>query len=210
MQRRLRFAVAALALAIALTSFAACSDDSADNLATEPTSTATPVQYTRVATPNAAISFEVPADWLREGGSLVWRPAENDPRRLSVRVVTPAPADLRSALPDGARIVSHSRRDLGWAAGTEYQLRSEAADSPTAEQTHVLVSMGTKALFDFAVSVPAGADQGPLRQALEHMLSSVVLSNPLHSPEAGATPTASGSAAPSTDAGFVDHLPDDA
>jgi hypothetical protein len=178
-------ALTALVLAVALTGSTACAGSSADNEATEPTPSATPTHYTRIETANGGISFEIPADWPRDAGALVWRPAENDLRRLSVRVVTPAPADMRSALPDGATVVSHHRRDLGWAAGTEYRLRAESANGPTADQTHVLVAMGTKALFDFAIAAPAGADQGPLRNALEHLLSSVVLGNPPPGPGAG-------------------------
>ena len=184
MHRIVYTALAALLFAAALASIVACSNGSTEQQS-ETAPPPGPVQYTRVRTPTGGISFEVPATWPRDGDAPTWRPAPDDPRRLSVRVLSPAPADPRTVLPGGATVLSQSRRDLGWAAGTEYRLRVERAGSTADEQTHVLVAMGTKALFHFMTAVPAGADPGPPREALEHLLTSVILENPSPSPMAG-------------------------
>lgn len=161
---------------------------------------AAPLTYTRVDDPVTGLSFDVPAAWARDGDQAAWRPAAGDSRRLSVQNLAAGPGvESRSLLPAGAQTILQQPIDLGWAAGTVYDI-AIAAPTPDGQgmgvrERHVLIPRDATRTLDFSITGAAGADLSPLRQALDHLLRSVA---PLgsSSPSAAGTTAASGTSTP--------------
>ncbi len=130
--------------------------------------------YGRVGGVELGMTFEVPAWWQQDGSGYVWRTGSGGAVAfIGAEAYSPTqvPDDLL-LLPRGWRSVARQPADLGWASGTQYLV-----DLGDTQQTHVVVRLGGKIVYDFFSSAPSNnaAAATSAEEARTHLLNSIVL-----------------------------------
>jgi len=143
----------------------------------EPSPTDEPVTagWQRIQINTPAISFEVPADWLRLGEDLAW---SSDAGRTEVGLRwQEIKADWHSSsmLEPPFQLVDSKAVNLGWSQGHSYLVQVLQDNNPAGVQRHIIVQSNADLAFDFYASAQNLRDLAVLEETLDQMLNSITL-----------------------------------